>query len=222
MTTPADERVTVGLVRGFHGLRGALRVEVLSDEPERFAVGSVLYAEGDDRPLTIAWSGPAKPGVLVRFEEFPTRESAEQLRDRYLEVVPEAPLPEDTFYWHQIRGVAVTTTTGDELGTVVEVFRAGGGEVYVVRGGPLGEVMVPGVRGVVVELDVDAGRMVVDSVALDLPPKPPRRRKRHAQPRRQRKAAAAAAAAERRAAHAAPDAAPMRRPPNRSPGEDAS
>ena len=39
----ADERVTVGLVRGFHGLRGAVRVEVLSDDPERFAAGSVLF-----------------------------------------------------------------------------------------------------------------------------------------------------------------------------------
>ena len=146
MTTPAAERVTVGLVRGFHGLRGAVRLEVLSDEPERFAVGSVLFAEGDERPLTVAWSGPAKPGLLLRFEELPTRESVEYLRERYLEAEPGAPLPEGTYYWHQIRGLAVTTTTGEDLGTVVDVFRAGEGEVYVARGGRLGEVMVPAVK----------------------------------------------------------------------------
>ena len=47
------DRLVVGLVRGVHGLRGAVRVEILSDNPDRFAVGNVLHREGDDRPLTI-------------------------------------------------------------------------------------------------------------------------------------------------------------------------
>ena len=47
MTTPDEERVAVGLVHGLHGLRGAVRIEVLSDEPHRFEVGSVLFVEGD-------------------------------------------------------------------------------------------------------------------------------------------------------------------------------
>jgi len=200
VTPPAEERVTVGLVRGLHGLRGAVRVEVLSDDPERFAVGSVLFADGQERPLTVDWTGPAKPGILVHFAEMQSREAAESLRDRYLEVVPEAPLPEGTYYWHQLRGLLVSTTDGLELGRIEDVFRAGGGEVYVVRGGPLGEVMVPGVRDVVVELDPAAGRMVVDPVALDLPDKPPRRRRRQELPKRARRAAREEQAAKRRAA----------------------
>ena len=189
MTTPADERVTVGLVRGLHGLRGAVRVEVLTDDPERFAVGSVLFAEGDPKPLTVAWTGAAKPGLLVGFDGYETRESAESLRGRYLEVVPDRPLPEGAFYWHQIRGLDVVTMDGEMLGKVADVFRAGEGEVYVVQGGPLGEIMVPSVKSVVVEVDPPAGRLVVDAVALDLPAKPPRRRRRHELTRRSRKAA---------------------------------
>ena len=196
MPTPADERVTVGLVRGIHGLRGAVRIEILSDEPERFAVGSVLFAEGDDRPLRVVWTGPAKLGLLVRFDELSTRESVEHLRERYLEAVAGPSLPEGSYYWHQIQGLAVSTTTGEDLGTVVDVFRAGEAEVYVVRGGRLGEVMVPAVKNVVVELDPAAGRMVVDAVALDLPTKPPRRRRRHEATPRERKAARAARAGQ--------------------------
>ena len=45
---PDRERLTVGLVRGLHGLRGAVRVEVLSDDPDRFEVGSVLHLDGED------------------------------------------------------------------------------------------------------------------------------------------------------------------------------
>jgi 16S rRNA processing protein RimM len=206
VTTPADERVTVGLVRGLHGLLGAVRVEVLSDDPERFAVGDVLFAEGHTRPLTVAWTGPAKPGILVRFEELSTREAAEPLRDLYLEAEPGEPLPEGTYYWHQLRGLEVTTISGEVLGTVDDVFRAGGAEVYVVRGGPLGEVLVPGVEGVVVQLDPAGGRVVVDPVALDLPAKPPRRRRRQEVTRRSRKAARAARAEAARSGGPKPDA----------------
>lgn len=168
MADPPGERITVGLVRGLHGLRGAVRVEVLSDEPSRFAVGSVLYVEADDRPLTVAWTGPAKPGLLVRFHELSDRESVEALRERYLEAVPEAPLPDDTFYWYEVVGLEVRTADGEVLGRVSDVFRAGAGEVYVVSGGPRGEVLVPAVKSVVTELSPGEGRLVVDAATLGL------------------------------------------------------
>lgn len=168
MADQPGERISVGLVRGLHGLRGAVRVEVLSDEPSRFAIGSVLFVEGDDRPLTIDWTGPAKPGLLVRFRELKDRESVEALRERYLEAVPEAPLPDDTFYWHQVVGLEVRASDGEVLGRVSDVFRAGAGEVYVVAGGPRGEILVPAVRSVVTELSPGEGRLVVDAAALGL------------------------------------------------------
>jgi 16S rRNA processing protein RimM len=164
------ERVTVALVRGLHGLRGAVRVEVLSDAPERFAPGTILYLEGDDRPLTVAWAGPASPGLLLRFAELSSREAVEPLRGRYLEVVPEAPLPEGTFYWHEIVGLDARTPDGEHLGTVREVFRAGAGEVYVVTGGPRGEILVPAVRAVVTELAPAEGYLVIDPASMPLPP----------------------------------------------------
>ena len=59
----------VALVRGVHGLNGAVRVEVLTDRPEdRFVVGTVLYREGDVRPLTIATAEAVAdgPGWRIR------------------------------------------------------------------------------------------------------------------------------------------------------------
>ncbi len=136
--------------------------------PDRFAVGSVLYADGDDRPLTVAWTGPAKPGLLVRFHELTDRPSVESLRERYLEAVPATPLPPETWYWHQIEGLEARTGAGEVLGTVSDVFRAGEGEVYVVTGGPRGEVLVPAVRSVITELRPDAGYLIVDPRTLGL------------------------------------------------------
>ena len=173
MASLPGERITVGLVRGLHGLHGAVRVEVLSDDPSRFAVGSVVYSEGDSRRLTVAWEQPSKPGVLVRFEEATSRDAVEVLRGRYLEAVPVESLPEGSWYWHQVQGLKVTSTTGESLGTVTEVMRIGESEVYVVRGGPRREILVPAVRSFIAELAPAEGRMIVDAGALGLPADPP-------------------------------------------------
>lgn len=144
---------------------------MLSDDPERFAVGSVVYPEGSDEPLTVTWSHEDGPGIQLRFRERGTRESVESLRNVYLEAdVEQRNLPEGSWYWHEVEGTTVFTLDGEELGTVQDVFRAGEAEVYVVRGGPRGEVLVPAVASVIQELAPDAGRIVVDAEALDLGP----------------------------------------------------
>lgn len=174
------ERLVVGLVRGLHGLRGAVRIEPLTDVPERFEPGSRLGLEGRPLDLTVAWSQPDGPGLLVRFDEIADRSTAEAIRGQYLEAEVETEaLPAGSFWWHELDDVAVMTTDGETLGRVADVFRAGGGEVLVVRGGPRGELYVPTVASVVRELAPREGRIVVDAAALDLAdPRPPRARGR--------------------------------------------
>jgi hypothetical protein len=107
--------------------------------------------------------------MLVRFREVPDRPAADLLRDRYLEVeVDSAALPEGSYYWHEVVGAKVATATGETLGTVAEVFRAGESEVFVVGGGPRGEIYVPAVSAVIREFAPREGRIVVDAEALGL------------------------------------------------------
>lgn len=169
---PAGEgRLVVGLVRGVHGLRGALRVEVLTDEPTRFETGSVLFPEGSDRRLTVAASRSDGPGLVVRFEEVTDRSAADDLRDAYLEAERTHTLAPGEHYWHEIIGCTVSTQAGEVLGIVEDVFRVGESEVYSVRGGR-GEVLVPAVASIVLELAPAEGRIVVDGDALGLEAKP--------------------------------------------------
>ena len=94
MADQPTERLVVGLVRGIHGLRGAVRVELLTDDPSRFAVGAVVHPEGRPESLTVAWVQEDGPGMLIRFREVTDRSGAEALRDRYFEVeVPGDVLP---------------------------------------------------------------------------------------------------------------------------------
>ena len=172
------ERLVVGLVRGVHGLDGTVRVEPLSDDTGRFEPGSRLHPEGSRRRLTVEWAQADPPGILVRFREVHAREAADGLRGVYLEVVvPSGELGPDEYWWHQVIGVPVTTGSGEALGQVDDVFRTGGGEVYVVRGGPRGELLVPAVRSVIREFAPRQGRLVVDAEALGLDEVRPRRRR---------------------------------------------
>ena len=167
----ADERLVVGLVRTAHGLRGDVRVEILTDRPgHRFRPGSVVYREGDGRGLTIDRAEPVAdgPGWWLHFAEVRDRTSADGLRGTYLEaVVDGAERPADEVWWHEVVGATVTDIGGGGLGTVVDVYRAGGAEVYEVEG-PAGHFDLPAVRGVVVDFRPRDGVIVVDRAALGL------------------------------------------------------
>jgi len=179
-------------VRGVHGLRGAVRVEVLTDHPAtRFTKGRVLHREGDDRPLTIASAEAVAdgPGWRIRFDEVASRDAADTLRGAYLEAIvrPEEELARGEYYWHEVIGAAVRGTDGAELGTVHDVYRVGENEVFVVAGGPLGSFDLPAVRPFIRIFAPRRGEIVVDAGSLDLRaprsrtpdpdrPKAPRRR----------------------------------------------
>jgi 16S rRNA processing protein RimM len=173
----SPDRLVVALVRGAHGLHGAVRVEILTDRPElRYAPGSVLFREGAHEPLTVAWSSPVAdgPGWRLRFDEVRDRSGGEALKGAYLETVvgPEGGLARGEYFWHEVIGATVSNVDGTVLGTVRDVYRSGGAEVYTVAGGPHGEFDVPGVRAFVRVFAPRRGEIVIDAEALDLgPPK---------------------------------------------------
>jgi 16S rRNA processing protein RimM len=192
------QRLVVALVRGLHGLRGAVRVEVLTDRPQqRFRKGAVLYPEGSGTSLTIASAEPVAdgPGWRLRFDEVPTRDAADRLRGAYLETVvhPAGELARGEVYWHEVIGSTVRDLEGADLGTVQDVYRVGENEVYIVRGEPYGTFDLPAVRPFIRVFAPRRGEIVVDAEALDLQapkrrlpeaerPKAPRRRSRRPRP----------------------------------------
>ena len=176
----ATQRLVVALVRGVHGLHGAVRVEVLTDRPEqRFRPGVVLHREGSDAPLTIASAEAVAdgPGWRVRFSEVTIRDAADALRGAYLETVvhPLGDLARGEVYWHEVIGVTIRDVDGRDLGVVKDIYRVGENEVYVVTGEPFGTFDLPAVRAFIRVFAPRRGEIVVDAEALDLQPPKVRR-----------------------------------------------
>jgi len=159
----------VGRVAKPHGLHGELAVEVRTDSPEeRFAEGTLLRAElrdGTIRTLTVVAARPHAGRLLVRFDGVEGRNDAEALRGTVLSAdardLPPIDDP-DEFYDHELEGLAAQLADGTALGTVREIVHGPGGDLLVVARESGGELLVPFVREIVPEVDVRAGRLVVD------------------------------------------------------------
>jgi hypothetical protein len=135
-------------------------------------------------------------GWRVRLAEAGNRDAAEAFRGAYLEaLVPSAAgsAAADSWLWHEVVGLAVKGRDGEDLGSVVDIYRVAENDVYVVRG-PRGEFDMPAVRDFIVSLEPHGGALIVDAEALDLPPVRPVKPYRAPRPRKGDAARARAAA----------------------------
>jgi len=156
-----------------HGLLGEVTVQLHTDEPERrLAVGTVIDTEatsgtGVPRALTVRSTRVHNGVWLVGFEEIPDRTGAESLRGTRLVVDAADVLPvadeDDVFTEEQLRGLAVVDPAGTVLGEVggLELGAAQDRLVILLPDGR--EAQVPFVAALVPEVDLEAGRVVVDA-----------------------------------------------------------
>jgi 16S rRNA processing protein RimM len=159
--------VVVGRIGRPHGIRGEVSVDVRTDEPERrLAPGATVRTDpAAAGPLTIATGRVHSGRLLLSFESHRDRGAAERLRGVLLvaDVDPaERPEDPDEFYDHQLVGLAVRSVAGDSVGTLAEVLHLPGQDVLAVTRPDGTEVLVPFVREIVPEVDLDAGAVVVD------------------------------------------------------------
>jgi 16S rRNA processing protein RimM len=158
--------LVVGRIGRAHGIKGEVSVDVRTDEPEaRLAPGAVLTTDPDESgPLTIRTGRLHSGRLLLTFDGVDDRTAAEALRGTLLlaEIDPAvSPEDDDEWYDHQLVGLDAVLTDGTVLGTVREVLHLPGHDVLAVdRSGA--EVLVPFVLEIVPQVDIAAGRLVVD------------------------------------------------------------
>lgn len=166
--SPTPPFLLLGRVLRPHGVRGELRVEVLTAYPERIGPGKTLYLGRDPQnatratPYTVAQARRHQQYLILRFETITDRDAAERLRGQAVMVAFDdaVPLEEDEIYLFQLIGLQVITDTGEDLGHVKEIIETGANDVFVVTG-PRGEVLLPDIDECILDIDLDAGRMTV-------------------------------------------------------------
>jgi 16S rRNA processing protein RimM len=160
-------QLVVARIGRAHGIKGDVTVEVRTDEPElRLAPGAVLATDPPSAgPLTIETGRVHSGRLLLRFEGVRDRTAAEALRNTLLiaDVDPEElPEEEDEYYDHQLMDLDVVTVDGTEVGRITEISHLPSQDLFVVGRPDGSEVYVPFVQEIVVEIDLEEQRAVID------------------------------------------------------------
>lgn len=155
----------VGRLTKPHGLKGGLKVELYTDNPEaRFAPGSVFHLQVPEespwfgRTITVRQLRWFNGVPVAFFAEVADRTAAESIVRAILWIDEEtalASVEDNAWYDHQLVGLEVRRD-GVLLGTVAEVQHFPAQDLLVVNTDS-GQVLVPFVEAIVPNVDLDAG-----------------------------------------------------------------
>ncbi len=160
---PEPSYLAVGRVLRPHGVRGELKVGILTTHPEHLSDVEILFIGPEQRPYRILGIRPHQNAMLIKLEGVTGREEAEAFRGAlvYVSLRDAVPLETDEYYEHQIVGVEVETDTGEWLGEVVETLTLPGANEVLIVHGPRGEILIPVTEEVVIGFDLEEGRILI-------------------------------------------------------------
>lgn len=165
------EFLTLGRVLKPHGVRGELKCACYSEDLEDFLDLERLWlARGDSAPVAFSvrkarLQASMEGVVLLQLEGLADRNQAEAWREADILVAPgDLPDPEDDeIYIEDLLGAAVFLEDGTHLGTFDHLFEpAADYDVWSIRRPSGGEILFPAREEFLMEVDVEAMRIVID------------------------------------------------------------
>ncbi|WP_300265993.1 ribosome maturation factor RimM [Microbacterium sp.] len=165
-------QLRVGRLVKAHGLKGALKLELYTDNPERrFVPGAVFTLQV---PEASPWHGKTisvreykvmNGNSVVFFEDINDRDGAEGLVRAILWIDEDSDeAEENAWYDHQLVGLDVVRDDA-VIGTVVRVEHMPAQDLLIVNTGAGSgagqDVMVPFVEAIVPSVDIAGGRVIV-------------------------------------------------------------
>lgn len=152
-----------------HGVRGELRMRILTDYPERIPqLEKVYLAEKPDASEPDAYRVQHmrmhQSYGLLKLAGIDDRDQADRLRQLLVMVPLEhaVPLEEGEFYLYQLIGLSVRTTQGETLGSITDVLETGANDVYVVESSAYGEILIPVTDETVLQTNIQQGFVLVN------------------------------------------------------------
>ncbi len=164
-----SEYLRIGLIVRPHGVHGAVKLEPLTDSPERYRglKDAFLERKGVYSPVTVSDTGWKDNAVYATLSCSASREEAEALRGAYLCVdrAHAVKLPADTYFVADLIGCAVSDTSNRALGRLTDVFETGANDVYEIKGEKT--LLIPALKKLLREVDIPGRRILLDADVLE-------------------------------------------------------
>jgi len=160
-----DGHTWIATIVGAHGIKGAVRARYVTGTPDYYLKEKVLFLEkaGSLSALNIIGINQSKNFWIILFEEISSRNDAEVIKGCRL-LLPDdrlKPLESNEVFVHQIIGCCVEDQEGRILGKITDFLETGANNVYEVSN-ESSSFLVPDVPHVVLELNVERKRMIID------------------------------------------------------------
>ena len=154
-----SEFIRVGRIVNTHGLKGHVKVELLTDFEQRLAKGTRLRLRDDW--VTVEESRWQNDRLVLKLSNIGDIESAKALQWEYLSAAAEdeLELDEDEYLVEDLIGMMVNTSAGMAIGKVDEVAAYPAQDILVI-----GDVMIPFVDDFVKEVDFDTKTITVELI----------------------------------------------------------
>lgn len=155
----------IARVRKAHGKKGEVLVHELPGLPFLLEQGAtyclVPPALKRDRFCTVESLREAGDDVLVKFKGYDSIADAEELEGKYvLADTEDLELSLFDIAFDDLIGRSVADTAKGDLGSIVEVMESPAHDIWVVDG-PYGEVLIPAVEAIVLDIPEDGAIEVV-------------------------------------------------------------
>lgn len=158
-----EPAIVVGAITKAHGLKGEVVVLNRSDNPDRWASGTTVFL--GSRELEITASRPHGARILVSFRGVTDRTAAEGLRGELTIRRSQLPDLEPGEYWpHQLEGCEIVTDADRRLGHITDVIPNPANDLWVAVDEAGVETLVPALRDVLLEVDLEARRVLVRDI----------------------------------------------------------
>ena len=158
----------IGEILRPHGIRGELRMRVLTDYPERIeGLGHVYLGTGpESHKITrhpVEHMRMHKEYGLLKLADVADRSQADFMRGLYVMIPLEQaiPLKDDEIYLFQLIGMQVQTEDNRLLGEITDVIETGANDVYIIDSPDYGEVLIPITEETLLDTDPDSGVVTV-------------------------------------------------------------
>ena len=152
------ERLEVGQIVNTFGIKGFVKIYPYVDNIRRFEDLKNVHIKlkKQETELEIEEVKYQKNMVLVKFKGIETVESAEKLRNAFVEIDRKdaIPLEEGQYFIADLLGLDVFVDTGEKLGVLDDIFNTGSNDIYVV-------FLLPYIDDVVKDIDIENGKITV-------------------------------------------------------------
>ncbi len=157
-----NDLFTIGVIVAPHGVRGDIRIMPETDFPERFLDMESCYIDGEIHHVVSARFH--KQYVLMRLEEVTTRDHAEAICKKEIQVTRDElmPLEDGRYYIFDLIGLDVYDTKDQFIGKLKDVLQPGANDVYVVEREGEEDLLLPVIDSVIIDTDIEEKKMIVD------------------------------------------------------------